>query len=152
PQIAAVVAPFGQVVQVLSDERAECWQAAPDLGVVWTRPECCSQAFSRAVRYEQVDVNEILLEVDAYCAALQKLQEKLTWIFVPTWVLPNHRGFGVLDLHSTSGLARKLMQMNARLIHNLEETPNFIVLDTQKWLSKIGEKAFNPKLWYLAKI
>jgi FkbH-like protein len=152
PHIGAVAAPFGQVMQVIADDQAECWHTGPDVAVVWTRPERAIHGFNRALQFEQVDLNEILLEVDAYCAALQKLQHRLTWIFAPTWVLPNDRGLGALDLRSTSGLSHVLLEMNVRLVRNLEQTPNCIVLDTQKWLSRVGEKAFNPKLWYLAKI
>jgi FkbH-like protein len=152
PEIDAVAAPFGQVMQVITDDSAACWQASPDVGVVWTLPDRSIQGFTRAIQCEPADMNQILQEVDAYCAALLRLDDRLKWVFVPTWVLPSHRGLGVLDLRSTSGLAHILMQMNARLVHNLQESTRCIVLDAQRWLSKVGEKAFNPKLWYLAKI
>src|SRR5262249_43966817 len=68
------------------------------------------------------------------------------------WVLSRtHRGLGAFDLRS-NGITYTLTQMNARLIQNLADSPNYIVLDTQRWLSKVGPKAFNAKLWYMAKI
>src|SRR5262249_50709990 len=109
--------------------------------------------FRRALRYENVTLDEILHQVDLYCAALREIRGRLKWVFVPTWVLPpNTRGLGFQDLRPKSGIAFTLLQMNLRLIENLIEMPEYIVLDAQKWIALIGEKAFSPKLWYLGKI
>jgi FkbH-like protein len=152
PQVRTVVAPFGQVIQVLTNEQAECWQTEPDVAVVWTRPESAIRSFNRVLQFESVDLNEIFQEVDAYCAALCNVRSRVKLIFIPTWVLPrSHPGLGAFDLR-LSGITYALMQMNARLIQNLADSPNCIVLDTQRWLSKVGQTAFNTKLWYMAKI
>jgi FkbH-like protein len=152
PQLRTVVAPFGQVIQVLTNEQAECWQTDPDVAVVWTSPEIAIRSFNRVLQFEAVGLREILQEVDDYCTALCNVRSRLKSIFIPTWVLPSsHRGLGAFDLR-LSGITFALMQMNARLIQNLADSPNCIVLDTQRWLSTVGQKAFNTKLWYMAKI
>src|SRR5919108_73039 len=153
PRIQSIVAPFGQVMQVLMNESLDCWKAAPELGIVWTRPEAVINAFNKTLQFADVRIEEILTQVDAYCQALQGLQRRLRWIFIPTWILPAyHRGLGALDLRANGGIAHALMHMNLRLAQNLNDVPNCIVLDAQKWIASSGHKAFNDKLWYLGKI
>src|SRR6185436_7555898 len=144
---------FGQVLQVLLNDQLECWESSPDVAVVWTRPEAVIDGFNRVLQFEAIDLSEILAQVDAYCEALRNAQSRLKYVFVPTWVLSNHhRGFGALDLRTSGGIAATLMAMNLRLVENLKDTPNCIVLDAQKWIAGLGQKAFNPKLWYMGKI
>jgi FkbH-like protein len=153
PRIQSIMAPFGQVMQALMNESLDCWKTAPELGIVWTRPEAVINAFNKTLQFEDVGLEEILAQVDAYCQALQGLQQRLRWIFIPTWILPAyHRGLGALDLRANGGITHALMHMNLRLAQNLNDVPNFIVLDGQKWIASSGHKAFNTKLWYLGKI
>jgi FkbH-like protein len=153
PPLDVTVAPFGQVVQILVNPHHECWQTVPQVAVVWTRPESTIAALDRALHFEPVSIDEILAEVDEYAAALLALRERVQWIVVPTWVLPAYRrGLAPLNLHPNSGIGYMLAQMNLRLIHNLQGAANFIVLDTQKWMSTAGSKAFSAKLWYMGKI
>jgi len=153
PRILATVAPFGQVMQVLMNETLDCWQAAPDLGVVWTRPEAVIEGFNKTLQCEAVDLEEILQQVDAFCETLRKLERRLKLVFIPTWLLPGHqRGLGALDLRANGGMAYTLMHMNLRLAQNCSAIPNCIVLDAQKWIASVGSRAFSFKLWYLAKI
>jgi FkbH-like protein len=153
PRMDVSIAPFGQVLQVLLNDQLDCWKISPDLAVVWTRPEAVIDGFNRVLQFESFNINEILAEVDEYCGALRSAQSRLKYIFVPTWVLSNHhRGFGALDLRTSAGITSTLMAMNLRLIQNLSDTPNCIVLDAQKWTSGLGQKALSPKLWYMGKI
>jgi FkbH-like protein len=153
PGIQTTVAPFGQVMQVLMDDGHDCWQTAPDIGVVWTRPQAVIEGFNKILQFEAVDLNDILEEVDAYCGALARLQRRLKWVFIPTWFLPsNQRGLGALDLRANGGFAHALMHMNLRLVQNLSSIPNYVVLDAQKWFARVGQRAFDSKLWYLGKI
>src|SRR5262249_47314573 len=153
PRIHSTIAPFGQVMQVFMDDRLDCWQAAPELGIVWTRPEAVIEAFNKTLQFETVELAEILKQVDAYCELLRGLQQRLRWVFIPTWLLSGyHRGLGALDLRADGGIAYTLMHMNLRLAQNFNDVPNCIVLDAQKWITSAGPKAFNPKLWYLGKI
>ena len=153
PRILATMAPFGQVMQVLMNDSLDCWQSGPDLGIVWTRPEAIIEAFNKTLQFEVVDLEKILEQVDAYCETLRKLERRLKLVFIPTWLLPGHqRGLGALDLRANGGMAYTLMHMNLRLVQNFCAVPNCIVLDAQRWIASVGLRAFNPKLWYLAKI
>ena len=149
PSIQSTIAPFGQVMQVLMDDGHDCWLTAPDLGIIWTRPE----AFNKTLQFETVGLSEILQQVDDYCEALRGLQQRLEWVFIPTWLLcGQQRGLAALDLRANGGIAYTLMHMNLRLAQNLSDIPSHVVLDAQKWIARVGQKALNPKLWYLGKI
>jgi FkbH-like protein len=154
PKISVTSSPFGQVMQTLIDDGLDCWKARPDLAVIWTRPDAVIERFSQALQFGSFELSEILDEVDAYCETLRRIQDRVKWMFVPTWVLPpHHRGLGALDLRAGGGIGYVLLHMNLRLAHNFGATRNCIVLDAQKWVARVGEqKAFNPKLWYLGKI
>ena len=153
PRIQSTIAPFGQVMQVLMNESLDCWKTDPELGIVWTRPEAVIEAFNKTLQFERVELEEILQQVDAYCQALQSLQQRLRWVFIPTWIMPGyHRGLGALDLRANGGIAYTLMHMNLRLVQNLNDVPNCLVLDAQRWIANAGHRAFNAKLWYLGKI
>ena len=39
PAVESTVAPFDQVIQVLTDKNCDCWKNNPDCVVVWTQPE-----------------------------------------------------------------------------------------------------------------
>jgi FkbH-like protein len=81
------------------------------------------------------------------------MSEQVRYAFVPSWALPSYRSvFGVLDMKTEIGLTNTLMRMNLRLAENLEKISNIHVLNTHKWIERAGRNAFNPKLWYLAKI
>ena len=56
----------------------------------------------------------------------------------------------MLDLHPDFGVAGTLARMNLRLADNLASQKRIFVLDSHKWLR--GKKAFNPTLWYAAKV
>src|SRR5437867_1721101 len=71
PKIQVHNAPFGQVVQSIVNHKLECWNKQLDVAVVWTQPRAVIDGFSRALQFESVDLNAMLDEVDAYCAALR---------------------------------------------------------------------------------
>ncbi|MCL4298378.1 MAG: HAD-IIIC family phosphatase [Anaerolineae bacterium] len=153
PAVEAGVAPFGQVMPVLMQPDLACWQSQPDFAVVWTQPESVSESFSSMLAYQGSTSETVLADVDTYCALLLEMRHRLKSVFVPTWVLPAYqRGLGLLDLKVDGGLAQTLMRMNLRLAENLAQVSNIYVLDTQRWVNAAGKNAFNPKLWYMAKI
>lgn len=153
PKVNAIVAPFGQVIQVLSERDLECWHSNPNFSVIWTQPESVIKSFNFILNYEIVSINEVLNEVDKYSSLLMSHRDKLEFTFVPLWVFPTyHRGYGMLDIRNGTGIANILMRMNLRLCDNLEKASNIYLLNTQKWIDTVGRNAFNPKLWYMAKI
>lgn len=73
-------------------------------------------------------------------------------MLIPLWVIPtHHRGYGSLDMKDGLGLANVLNKMNTRLAENLKEHQNILILNTHKWIESAGKKAFDPKMWYMAK-
>jgi FkbH-like protein len=132
---------------------APCWQNTPDVAVVWTQPQAVSAAFNDLLRYEQVRLPKVLQQVDEYSSLLVTMGEWVKYAFVPSWVLPSYRSvFGVLDMKTEIGLTNTIMQMNLRLAENLEKTSNIYIINTHRWIEQAGNRAFNPKLWYLGKI
>ena len=151
PHIEASLAPYDQVVPTLIQRDDDCWRRQPDFVVVWTRPESVIQSFKRLVNFEDVPLNDILVEVDDYSDQLWKLRDVVKWSLVPSWVVPSYfRGFGLLDMDPKLGIANILMRMNLRLAENLAGSGAY-VLDAQRWLAASGKYACNPKLWYAAK-
>jgi len=153
PVVKSIVAPFGQVTQVLRDENLECWKNKPDFAVVWTRPESTIESFNHILNFKNVSIEEIFKEVDKYSLSLLNIHDRVKSVFVPTWVFTSHnRGFGMLDMKNDIGIVNTLMRMNLRLSENLNKASNIYLLNTQKWIEIAGKKAFNPKLWYMGKI
>ncbi len=154
PTVAATHTPFGQVIQVLLDENLKYWQQSLDFAVIWTQPRSVIEAFKHVLNFENIPVDTILGEVDKFADLLLKVSHNVDFVFVPTWVLPPHyRGLGMLDLKSGVGLANILMQINLRLAQHLEKTSTIYLLNTQRWIELSGGKrAFNFKLWYMAKV
>jgi FkbH-like protein len=154
PLVEVVTAPFGQVVPTLVNGELRCWQEKLDFVVVWTRPECILDEFRKALQgAEPVDISTLESQVDAFCELLLATKKRTSVLFVPTWAVPAFRqGHAMQDLALGSGVARIVMQINLRLLQNLDTASNIYALNTQKWMESAGTKAFNPRLWYLAKI
>ncbi len=153
PRVKSINAPFGQVIQVLTDKNLDCWKENPDFAVVWTQPEGTIESFNHIINYETVPIEKIYKEVDEYSSLLLNICNKVKVVFVPTWVFPtHHRGFGILEMRIGVGISNTLMRMNIRLSENLEKVSSAYLLNTQRWINMAGKNAFNQKLWYMAKI
>lgn len=153
PVIKATAAPYGQVMQSLMTEDSIGGNQDFDFIVVWTQPQWVSQSFARALNFEKVSHAQILSEVDEFCSLLIQRKLQADHILVPSWVIPTyHRGYGLLDMKDGLGLTNVLDQMNIRLAENLREQHNIFILNTHRWIELSGKNAFNPKMWYLAKI
>ena len=153
PQVNCEVAPYGQVAQSLLDDSLPFWQTSLDFLVVWSRPEAVLGSFAQALSGLAVEANKVRDEVDEYCRKLLLSKNRACVVFAPTWVVPTfHLGHGMLDLAAEVGVSRILMQANLRLLENLDGHSNVVPLNTGKWVELAGEKAFNPRLWYLGKV
>ena len=154
PRIEASAAPFGQVIQTLTDFSLPCWQEPIDLLIVWTQPHRVLESFKAVLDYSRPGLDSILDEVDAYCRLLTRVAERAKAVFVPAWVVSAYnRGLGMSDLKSEHGIANLLMRANLRLVENLKGVANIYVLNAQRWMELAGARnACNPKLWYMGKI
>jgi FkbH-like protein len=153
PKINPFLAPFGQVSQVLMDEKMECWKHLKDLAIVWTRPEGVINSFRKALDFNSVTIKQTLEDVDVYSESLTRLTARVKILLVPTWTLPTGMaGYGMLERKPGLGLADLLARMNLRLAENLKDLPDTYVIDAERWIRSAGQQAFNPKLWYMGKI
>ena len=153
PVIDSVTTCYGEVFQTLLDDTAPCWSARPDFVVVWTRPEAVLEEFRKLLDCCSANREDLNGQVDAFSAALRRASKRTQALFVPTWAIsPFHQTQGLLDLSSTSGIARALMQINMRLLETLDGLPTVHPLWTDKWIQLAGPTAFNQRLWYLGKI
>lgn len=142
------VAPPGPVQAALS-----AGPPAPDwIGVVWTRAEMISAAFQRALSYEQVDVDDVLAEVEAFASAVARYADRARAVFVTTWVSPPFvRGWGMLDRRPGLGVADLLARMNVALADALRSDSSVFLLDAGRWLTAAGSRGWSQKAWYAAK-
>ena len=153
PVIDSVTTCYGEVFQTLLDDTAPCWSERPDFVVVWTRPEAVLEEFRKLLDCRSANREDLNGQVDAFSAALRRASKRTQALFVPTWAIsPFHQTQGLLDLSSTSGIARALMQINMRLLETLDGLPTVHPLWTDKWIQLAGPTAFNQRLWYLGKI
>ena len=152
PRIEPIAAPYGQTIPTLLSRDAACWRSSPDLAVVWTRPQSVIPAFGDLLMYEKVPLETILGQVDDYSALLAEAAGRVKFMFVPAWVTPPRQVFSVLDMKTGFGLTNTVARMNLRLAEHLEATSNAYLLNTRGWVERAGARAFNPKLWYLAKV
>jgi FkbH-like protein len=144
PALAAEVGPFGQVVQsLLSGPSA-------DFAFVWTRPDATIHGFRRLLDFEEISTQDLLAEVDAFCAVVTQAAERFKFVFVPTWTAPPwQRGMGALDARE-AGVTRALLAMNLRLAENLGRVANVHVLNAQRWID--AGRGYAPRAWYLGKV
>ena len=154
PRIEANGAPFGQVSSLLIENDDKIWTDDLNFAIVWTRPQDQISSFSAVLNYQQIDIRKAFEEVDSFCDILLNMMSRVEFAFIPMWVLPSYiRGRGLLDMKQSIGSANILHQMNLRVCANLDGENNIYVLNTQKWIERVGGKiAFNPKLWYMGKI
>jgi FkbH-like protein len=153
PITNTTAAPFGQVIPTLIGKDLDCWKNTYDSAIIWTQPENVIESFKHILNYQPIPVDKILREVDEYTLALMNLRDKVNSVFIPTWILPTyHRGYGMLEMKNGIGITNILARMNLKLSENLNNTRNFYLLNTRKWIESVGKNAFTPKLWYMGKI
>src|SRR3990167_6475372 len=90
PILKSIVAPFGQVAQVLVDKNLKYWKEKVDFAIVWTRPEAVIRSFNQVINYESISLDNIYEDVDEYASLLLGICDRVKFIFVPTWVLQSY--------------------------------------------------------------
>lgn len=150
PRLSSRCCEFGQHMPALLQADHPIWKNAA-AAIVWTRPEGVSNLLQAAMNHQRVDTQELLEQVDTYCATLRTAASYVTHLFVPTWHISlRHHGLGLLDQVPHLGLRWLLSKMNQRLAENLQDVHNLHVLDSGSWYS--GLDAECDKMWYLAKV
>jgi FkbH-like protein len=153
PAVDVIHAHYGPVQGLLLNSDHEAWSTPSDFAVVWTRPESGSPSWAARQAGERIDLDTHLAEVDEYARLLLACAKRVRHIFVPAWcVPPAYSAGGLLDFDREQGDAYALSAMNMRLADRLAEQQGIHVLNTQRWVEAAGPAAFNPKLWYMAKV
>jgi len=152
PGITCREAPYGQIMPLLLDPQSEFWREPYDALLVWALPERALRTFTLLLACEPFSTEQLLEEVDTFCAAIRTACPRANTVLVPTFVAPGvGRGLGMLEFQADAGIARTLLHLNLRMVERLGPDPRVIVLDAQRWLQAAGATAYRPKLWYLAK-
>ena len=152
PPVEVSTTPFGQMMPILLDENADFWKNSPDFAVVWTQPEIAIPSFKDILDFRLVAEKKILEEVKEFATLISDISKKVRFVFVPTWTTYSYRCFNLLNMKPATGISNILMKINLQLLDSLEKNSNIYVLDAQVWVNNAGKNAFNPKLWYMAKI
>ena len=131
-------------------------QAAIESGavaVVWMQADRVSQAMAEALDGQAPDAARALQEVDAFARSVRSLADRVAAVLVVSWMLPPyHRGFGMSALGHGSGVTDLVVRMRLRLAERLTDSRGVYLLDADRWIRAGGKDAFNPRLWYMAKI
>ncbi len=149
--IEPIVAPFGQVVQILLSRDNGTWNDAAG-AIVWTSPSSIT-GYERACQNQEWNLEETLNEVDRFAHALTALRPEIHRVFVANWS-PLHRAEnrrGLLDMDPSYGLVELLMRMNLRLCEGVRSDTRIHVFDSARWASSLGARAYDARLWYLTK-
>jgi len=153
PGLIPVRIPYAATMQALSDGNSRYFDASAGSAVVWTTPAAVSQTFGEYASSFTGSMDQIEAEVDEYASLMIKNLTRVKQIVHPSWTwLEGGRGLGPLDMKKDAGLSSIVAGMNRRLAERMDGQPGFILLDAQKWVSSAGRGAYNPKLWYMAKI
>jgi FkbH-like protein len=152
PKINTVSLSMAQIIPTIIQKDLPIWDQQYDFGVIWTQPQSVIENFNDTLMLRPSEISSIMEEVEAYANLLLSLLGRVKNIFVPSWVVPTYnRGLGLLDM-APNGVTYTLLKMNLKLAEIFSGRSNIYLLNTQKWLEKIGGKAFTPKLWYMGKI
>jgi FkbH-like protein len=146
-------APFGPVMPHLLVQDPELWTAATRTAVVWASPEGVSEAYKRRLAMEASSLDEMVAETQQFVQALTRLPRHIEHIFVATFA-PFHPMLarrGLLDLDSDVGLSVALMKMNLALYESSRADPRIRVFDATRWSALVGDKGYDPRLWYGSK-
>lgn len=146
------VAPFGQVTPSLLQIAQGTNAALYDGVMVWTRPEAVIGGYDALLKGEPAAWDDIRAEVESFAATLKNAARHVKHLLFVTWPEPPfRRNFGISSMRQ-GGASLALMKMNAAICERLTEEPNIFVLNAGPWFSAAGQKAWSPKLWYLAKM
>jgi FkbH-like protein len=123
-----------------------------DVAIVWMRAQAMSPAFAALVDRGVVVLSDVMRDVDAFVARIERLRDRCSRVVVMTGGVPRlSAAFGALAMKEGVGLANVVMRMNLRLAERVDDLPGVVLLDASAWMDAepTPEEA---KLWYAAKI
>lgn len=120
-----------------------------DFAILWTSPAAAVPLFGHLQGGTAVSEEDLILEVDKFCACVEQIASEFRYVLVPTWIRPSYvRGQGSFDSRP-GGPAWALTVMNLRLMSAVGRRANVLVLDASCWQAAAGRSSFNPRAWYL---
>jgi len=154
PALEVVTLPaYDNVIQFLLESDNRYWNPKPEFVIIWSTPDRICPSFKKVMNYKPVLDGVIADEVKVFSDLVVEAARRTGQLFIPSWVIPgDDRGLGILDMKSPLGIRRTLMKMNLQLMEALSPVPNIYILDTMRWMMLTGKEAYNPLLWYMAKI
>lgn len=152
PKVDPELADYGQVQPILNDRSHAAWEGARSKSLlVWTTPERVSGGFQSLAQFGSFEMDAILNEVDSFTASIANAASEFKIVFLPLWTTYSWNRTNTHEL-SVQGAQYILMRMNARLIEKTSSLPNVRILNSSRWLEAVGDSAYSPRLWYMAKI
>lgn len=154
-RLKAEAAAFGEVMSVLLNEANGLWHPTPSGVFVWTRPHhvlpSVHDGFNRCGR---VDPDQLRKDVASFAEAVRSAAKRCGCVMVANWLAPlDDRGWGVLEAKSWLGFEDIVRRANVMLSDALEGIPGVVLLETSRWFDGLSRQAaFDPKLWFAAKI
>lgn len=149
--ITPIISPFNQVSQILLNPNLECWNSNPDFSFVFCQPEKIFSSFNKLLNNEPVTVEEILTEVDEFIEQLLICSSRVKFTILATFTVDENRYFGASSFDTKSGITYILSKINITISQKLTHANGFYIVNSQRWITKAGINAYQPKLWYLSK-
>ena len=151
--IHSTCAPYGQLLQTLLSVDSAIWPSNLTGAVVWASPSGISTNYQLLRDFQSIDSASVLRDVEIYARALSQIPSHVQFVFVPTFspLQQFETRRGLLDMDENVGMARLLMRMNLHLADFVAKDPRIRLFDSSRWLAAGADKAFDPRLWYLAK-
>ena len=120
---------------------------------IWSLPDHISYNFKKLYQLNKIKIQSIYSEVDHYSDLIIKRSKYFKYIFLTNLIVPtSFRGFGINDLKNDYGIHNILNLINLRLAKNLKNISNVYIFNSNKWIEKSGNNAFDPISWYTVKI
>ncbi len=147
------ISPFGQKINSFRHSPHIFGTEPLDFVVVWNQITAVIPSFQRILCFEEVSQQELLSECDQFISAIKEASTFSRYFFVVNWALPGYfRGYGPVDLRKSNGWQHALLTLNKHFAQELAHIPNVYLLSSERWLQIVGEKACDPRLWYMSKI
>jgi predicted enzyme involved in methoxymalonyl-ACP biosynthesis len=123
-----------------------------DFVFIWTRPEVAVPEFGRLMAGEMVSERQLLADVDAFCAEVERCASRYRHALLATWTQPAFlSGHPLVDARP-GARAHALATLNLRLMSTFGRQGNVTILDAARWQSAAGFSAHDPRAWYLNQV
>jgi FkbH-like protein len=153
PSLRCSAAPYGQIYQLLLDERHSAWAFQPDYLVLWTAPQLTLPSVGKLMRFESASHDEALREAERFAEAVVQAANRVSLAFVPSWVLPAYeRWVQTLTWRQNVGLANLVARANLVLAEKFAFCSNLVLLDVGYWQANLNRPAHDPRMYAVAKI